>query len=290
MHAHRDLVGRRVLVGDAEQLDDVPELAGDGDVGGGDAADALVVDVAGDDRGAECDRGDDRRLGTGVEPLDVGGRIALGVAQPLRLAERDAVVGTLLGHLGEDVVGRSVDDAHHAADRFAPEALAQHADERDPAGDGSFEQQVDVALVGRCEQLGADVGEQLLVGGHDRLAGPQRGHDQPARRLDPTDHLDHEVDVGIDDDAVRVAGEDAVGELDIALARHVADRDPRDLEPHAGSRLDRLGLPADELHQRRSDVAAAEHTDPDRPRLGCHGLEGYGIRQRSALTVRGSPG
>ena len=208
----------------------------------------------------------------------------------MRLAERDAVVGTLLGHLREDVVGRSVDDAHHPADRFAPEALAQHPHERDPAGDRGFEQQVDVAFVGRCEQLGADVGEQLLVGRHDRLAGPQRRDDQPPRRLDPTDHLDHEVDVGVDDDAVCVAGEDAIGELDIALSRHVADRDPRDLEPHTGSRLDRIGLPRDELHQRGADVAAAEHTDPDRSRRGSHGLEGYGIHHRSAPTVRGSPG
>jgi hypothetical protein len=45
-----------------------------------------VVDVAGHDLGAERDRGDDRRLGPGVEPLDVGGRVALGVAETLRLA------------------------------------------------------------------------------------------------------------------------------------------------------------------------------------------------------------
>ena len=177
-----------------------------------------MVDVAGDDLGAERDRGDDRRLRAGVEPLDVGGGVALGVPEPLRLGERGAVVGTVLGHLGEDVVGRAVDDAHHAADRLAAQALAQHTDERDPAGDRGLEQQVDVAVVGRREQLGADVGEQLLVGGHDRLACPQRRDDQLARRLDATDHLDDEVDVGVDDDTVRVAGEDAIGELDVTLA------------------------------------------------------------------------
>ena len=88
-------------------------------------ADALVVDVAGDDLGAEGDRGDDRRLGAGVEALDVGGRVALGEAEALGLGERVAVVGALLGHLREDVVGRAVDDADHAADRLAAQALAQ---------------------------------------------------------------------------------------------------------------------------------------------------------------------
>ena len=47
--AHGDLAGVASCSAIAEQLDDVAEPAGDVDVGGGDAADALVVDVAGDD-------------------------------------------------------------------------------------------------------------------------------------------------------------------------------------------------------------------------------------------------
>ena len=172
MHAHGDVAGGRVALGDAEQLDDVAEPAGDGDVAGGDAADALVVHVAGHDLGAERDRGDDRRLGAGVVALDVGRRVALGVAQLLGLGERGAVLGALLGHLGEDEVGGAVEDAHHAGDRLAAQALAQRADERDAAGDGRLEQQVDAVGVGGGEQLGADVGEQLLVAGDDGLARP----------------------------------------------------------------------------------------------------------------------
>ena len=91
VHAHGDLAAGVVELGDGEQLDDVAEPAGDVDVGGRDVADALVVDVAGDDLGAEGDRGDDRRLGAGVEALDVGGRVALGEPEPLRLGERLAV-------------------------------------------------------------------------------------------------------------------------------------------------------------------------------------------------------
>ena len=50
--------------------------------------DALAVHVAGDDARAERDRRDDRGLGRGVEALDVGGGVALGVAELLRLGER----------------------------------------------------------------------------------------------------------------------------------------------------------------------------------------------------------
>ena len=88
----------------------------------GDPADALVVHVAGHHLGAERDGGDDRRLGPGVEPLDVGRRVALGVTELLGLAQRGGVVGLTagddgVGHPGEDEVGRAVDDAEHAAHR-----------------------------------------------------------------------------------------------------------------------------------------------------------------------------
>ena len=88
VHAHADLAVD--LLGDREQLHDVAELVRGRDVVGGDVRDALAVDVAGDDARAERDRGDDRRLGRGVEALDVGGRVALGVPERLRLGERVA--------------------------------------------------------------------------------------------------------------------------------------------------------------------------------------------------------
>ena len=90
VHPHRDLAVERL--DDGEQLHDVAEPAGEGDVGRGDRRDALAVDVARDDAHAEGDAGDDRRLGGGVEALDVGGGVALGVAQGLRLGQ-GVVVG-----------------------------------------------------------------------------------------------------------------------------------------------------------------------------------------------------
>ena len=55
-------------------------------------------------------------------------------------------------------------------DRLAAQALAQRAHDRDAAGDGGLEQQVDAGVVGGGVQLGADVGQQLLVRRDDRLA------------------------------------------------------------------------------------------------------------------------
>ena len=47
------------------------------------------------------------------------------------------------------------------------------------------------------------VGQQLLVGGDDRLAGLERVEDQLAGRLDAADDLDDDVDVGVVDDRAR---------------------------------------------------------------------------------------
>ena len=41
----------------------------------------------------------------------------------------------------------------------------------------------------------------------------------------------------------------------------VAHRDAGDLEPQAGAGLDGVALGGDQLHQRRADVAAAQHAD-----------------------------
>ena len=118
-------------------------------------------------------------------------------------------------------------------------------------------------LVGRLEQLDADVGEQLLVRRDDGLAGGERGRDQLAGRLDAADDLDDEVDVGVVDDVVGVAGQDARTELDVAVARQVAHGDPGDLELDTGAGLDLLRLRRDEADERGADVAAPEHADAD---------------------------
>ena len=154
VHPHADLAGVGLL-GDGEELDDVAHAPGEGDVDLGDAGDALVVDVAGGDGGAERDAGDDGGLGAGVVALDVGGGVGLGEAERLRLGERVGVRRARLGHAGEDVVGGAVDDAHHPGDALPHERLAERPDDRDAAGHGRLEQQVDARSLGRLEQLGA---------------------------------------------------------------------------------------------------------------------------------------
>ena len=99
-----------------------------------------------------------------------------------------------------------------------------------PATDAS-NKQVDPGALGRLEQLLAHVRQQLLVGRDNGLARLQRLDDQLPGRLDPTDDLDHDVDVRIADDRCAVVREDAGRQGDVTLARQVAHRDLGHLQP-----------------------------------------------------------
>src|SRR6185295_13523598 len=219
------------------------------------------------------DRRHDRRLGAGIEALDVGRRVAFGESQRLGFGEGDAVVGAFLGHLGEDEVGGAIDDPHDSRDGLAAQALAQGSDDGDATGYGGFEQQIHAGVVADAEQFGADVGQQLLVGGDHGLARLQRRGDQLARRLDPADYLDDQVDRGIGYDRVSVAGEHAFGQIDIAFAAEVANGDRTHLEAHASTGFDGGLLRHHQIDEGGTDVAAPQNTDPHK--LG-HGRKATG--------------
>ena len=109
----------------------------------------------------------------------------------------------MLGHLREDEVGRPVHDPEDPIDALPCEGLAQGPDQRDPAGHGGFEVQIASRPVRGGEELLAVGREELLVGGHDRLAARQRAQEELARRLDTPHELADDVDPGVVDDGAR---------------------------------------------------------------------------------------
>ena len=100
----------------------------------------------------------------------------------------------------------------HAPDRLAAQALAQGPHERDAAGHRRLEQQVPPGRVGGGEQLGADVGQQLLVGRDDRLAvlAARSRISSRAGSMPPMTSTTTSI-VGVLDHRVGVAGEHGSG-------------------------------------------------------------------------------
>jgi hypothetical protein len=168
-HPHADLAVADPLR-DAEQLQREAELLRVSEVVRLDPLDPLIGDVLELDRGPEREPREDRHLGRGVRAADIVGRVGLGVAKVLGLLQRLIVREPAPRHLGEDVVGRPVDDPEDLLDRDRPEALLDHPDHRDRPGDGRLEAELGAALASRRDQLIAVLREQLLVGGDDVTA------------------------------------------------------------------------------------------------------------------------
>ena len=130
----------------------------------------------------------------------------------------------------------------------AGQRLLQDADDRDDAADRGLEAQLHAVLARDRPQLLAVLGQQLLVGGDDVLAGGHRPHHVLARRLQAAHQLDDQVGVG----------EDVV---EVALA---AAQDAGDLGAQAGDVGDVVGALGDEVGERAADGAAAEQADAER--------------------------
>ena len=108
-------------------------------------------------------------------------------------------------------------------------------------GDRGLEAQLHAGLAGDREELVAVLGEQLLVGGHDRAPGAHRVEHEVAGGVGPAHQLDDQVG------ALEDRAEVALG----------AGEDAGDLRPPPGRGLDRVGALGEQLGEGGADRAAA---------------------------------
>ena len=192
-------------------------------------------------------------------------------------ASTDGVVGPLLPHLGEDEVGRPVDDAHDPVDPLTGERLAQRPHQRDGTGHRGLVQQVHAALAGQGPQRHAvGRGQQRLVGRDHRPAGVERGPHQAPGRFEPADQLDHHVDRRDRPPARRrrwSAG--PAGRGPGGGRRRSWTAMPAIVEPGARLHGQGLGPVLQDAHQGGPDVAAAE--DGDAHVTGGRGRRGHPV-------------
>ena len=112
--------------------------------------------------------------------------------------------------------------------------------------------------VGEPGELGAVMGEQRLVGGDHRLAGGERRLAERQRRpVGAADQLDHELDLGVGGERLRVVVPAQPVERDAALALPVARRDRDHPQLAAGALGDQRAVLLEQPQHRAADRAEA---------------------------------
>ncbi len=160
---------------DRQQLDDVPQLAGQADVERVERVDPLGPHVRLQHPPVERQPGQHGQLLGRVPAADVHGRVGLGEPDPLGLGQRPGVRPAVLRHLRQDEVARAVDDADQGVDPVGDQAVDQGRDDRDAAAAAGLE--------GDRDALPAGQGEQLRpAGGQQRFCWPSRPACRPAGR------------------------------------------------------------------------------------------------------------
>ena len=155
---------------------------------------------------AACERREDADLAAGVDALHVGGRVFFGIALFLRQTQRRGKVHVVRYHFTQNEVGGSVEDAGDLLDTVGGKAQAQRTDDRDPAADGRFKQEIDIVFAGEIQQHVALFGHKLLVGRHHMLAlFETRGHKRK-RRLHAAHRFHNDPGVVVGKNVVHVFG------------------------------------------------------------------------------------
>ena len=198
----------------------------------------------------------------GVDTLDVVARVGLGEPQPLRLGEHLGKGYALVGHAGEDVVGRAVHDAHDRQDAVGHQPLLEGLDHRDAAADAGLEADLHAFRGRGREDVAPLLGEQRLVGGDHVLAGLDGLEDKGLGRLDAADQLDNNVDLWVADQIPGIPGERDVAEpFGQGVGAMVGDAGQAD--GHPGAPDQPLLLRQQHFRQALAHRAKTDYAHPD---------------------------
>ena len=147
-------------------------------------------------RRTERNRGHDGRLVGGIDPVNIEGRIGLGVTELLSLSEDFGKRQAARPHLGKNEICGAVDDPGDPLDPVRGQAFPQGLDDGDAAGHCRFKGHHHATLVGSSKDGVAMHCEQRFIGRHHMFTGGDGAHHQGARNVITTNELDHNVDIG----------------------------------------------------------------------------------------------
>ncbi len=141
-------------------------------------------------------RREDDQLRLGIVTIDVGRRVGLGKPTLLRFGQGVVKSKTRRLHPVQDVIACAIEDAGNTKQPIARKPFLYGADYGKTPGNRRLVQELPILHTRQIQEFGTMLGNQLLVRGHDRLAGTERPPNQISRGLQPTHQLDDHVHIG----------------------------------------------------------------------------------------------
>ena len=209
--------------------------------------------------GPECDRGQDGELVGGVVGIDVVGRVGLGDAGRLRLADRFIEADAGARHPAQHVVRGAVEDGGDPLDLIRHQVDLEGADEWDTAADRGLE--VDVHVGGACQlqQPRSVLRHHQLVGRDNVLPGADRPLQVGPGRFLAAHHLHNQLDLGVVEDLVGAAR--GQPRRDRARPLQVPHQHPPQVQVDTRPLPDRVALGQQALRHLAAHGAQAEEAD-----------------------------
>ena len=155
----------------------------------------------------ECDGSKNCHLTPCVKSLHICSRICLCKSQSLCFFEGVIKIPAFLGHFGQNIVGRTVDNSHYLSNLIACQTLFQGADNGNSAAYCCFKTKIAVISLSSLHQFLSVLCQQILVGSHYIFACFQRLQNIGSCRLHSAHQLDHNADLRIMNDAFPVIGQ-----------------------------------------------------------------------------------
>src|SRR5664279_2812637 len=176
-----------------------------------DLANAVRGNALDGEASAKSHAGEDAELVAGVLTVDVEGGIGFGVSGLLGLAQGFVEVDAAVLHLREDVVGGAVEDAVEGAQAVSGGGFLDDAQDGNASGDAGFESDGQIVRDSEGEEFVSVLGEELFVGGDDRLAVLEGSAKKLERVFDSPHGFDDDVNVGGREEFLPSGGDASAG-------------------------------------------------------------------------------
>ena len=258
MHAHVNARGSAAR--HSQELHAVAPLARAGDVDGRDAADALDKrHVVHRDARVEADGCQNGDLCGGVETVDVGGGIRLGIAQTLGVRQDLVKRQPLALDAREHIVRRAVHDAGDGEDLVAGKRMLKRLDDGDATGHCSLAAQLNARLVGHAGKLAHAMRKHRLVGADHMLACRKCSLENLTGGMVAADELHHDVNLGVGHSLAPVRRKDALRKSQLLGMARAASAGPlqAQVDPIRGKIVVMMAL--EQPHETAADSAESDN-------------------------------